>query len=146
MTQEGRLLTNEHMIWLQKRPEMEVMRASKQFSDEGSIEPECPTSIPGRVGLTPSPDDVLFGRGRAVIDHPGNARFRQIIDLYMNKYEASGRLQKTCIAEIIVRMVKDSSGRFLKKGDDGAWDEAADATARKKVAHAFRNRRKMQPP
>jgi hypothetical protein len=95
------------------------------------------------LGPAPNQDDVLFGRGKTVVEHPGNTRFRQVVDVYMNQYEAAGRLEKTCIAEIIVRMVKDSSGRFLKREDGGEWEEVDDATARKKVAHAFRNRRKL---
>jgi hypothetical protein len=116
------------------------------MGEPGSIEANAvsyETASRRVVGLTPRPDDVLFGRGKMVVEHPGNTRFRQVVDLYMSKYEASGRLEKTCIAEIIVRMVKENFGCFLKKDDGGDWEEVNDATARKKVAHAFRNRRKL---
>ena len=70
-------------------------------------------------------------------------RFRHVVDIYMNEYEGAGRLEKTCIAEVIVRMVKDANGRFLKRDQGGVWEEVPDNEARKKVAHAFRNRRKL---
>ena len=153
MTVKGELQTADHTVWIQKRREIEASRAPSSnaaalHSDEestGEVEPDNFTSTPiGAVGgLRPNSGDVLFGRGRAIIDHPGNAQFRQIVDHYMLKYEASGRLQKTCIADIIVRLVKNSCGRFLKKNEDGSWDEVDDSAARKKVAHAFRNRRKI---
>eukprot|EP00980_Cylindrotheca_fusiformis_P015320 scaffold4282_cov112-Cylindrotheca_fusiformis.AAC.3 len=93
--------------------------------------------------LVPSPGDILFGRGRKVRDHPGNARFLQLIDHYMTNYEKAGRVDKACIAEILVRMIKDTGCRFLKKDQNDAWGEVEDSEARKKVAHAFRNRRKL---
>lgn len=101
------------------------------------------SDVSRRGGATPCPEDVLFGRGKTVVEHPGNTRFRQVVDVHMSQYEAAGRLEKTCIAEIIVRMVKDSNGRFLKRDTAGEWEEADDNDARKKVAHAFRNRRKL---
>eukprot|EP00980_Cylindrotheca_fusiformis_P015325 scaffold4282_cov112-Cylindrotheca_fusiformis.AAC.8 len=109
-----------------------------------SIESQSKIVNPQIVGsLAPSPGDILFGRGRKVRDHPGNARFLQLIDHYMVKYETAGRVDKACIAEILVRMIKDAGCRFLKKDQNDAWGEVDDSEARKKVAHAFRNRRKL---
>ena len=90
------------------------------------------------------PNDVLFGRGKAVVDHPGNTKFRRLVDVYMRKYLEAERLEKTCIAEAIVQMIKESSGRFLKKEPGSNWEEVDGPEARKKVAHAFRNRRQLR--
>eukprot|EP00980_Cylindrotheca_fusiformis_P022430 scaffold9290_cov107-Cylindrotheca_fusiformis.AAC.8 len=109
-----------------------------------SIESQSKFINPQTVdSLVPSPADILFGRGRKVRDHPGNARFLQLIDHYMANYEKNGRVDKACIAEILVRMIKDAGCRFLKKDQNDAWGEVEDSEARKKVAHAFRNRRKF---
>ena len=89
------------------------------------------------------PNDVLFGRGKTVVEHPGNMKFRNIVGRHMEEYEAASRLEKTCMTEHIVELVKSSDGRFLKRDDGGDWEEVDDETARKKVAHAFRNRRKF---
>jgi hypothetical protein len=130
------MLTEEHMLWLQRRRKIEAKRASIT-GEEGAIEKDTFSNARMRI----FPVDVLFGRGK-IVTHPGNARFRQLIDYYMEKYEISSKLEKTCIAEIVVQMVKETSGRFLKRGvNAGDWVEVDHATARNKVAHAFRNRR-----
>lgn len=87
--------------------------------------------------------DVLFGRGKTVVEHPGNLDFRNLVGKRMEEYEAASRLEKTCMTETIVQMIKNKDGRFLKRDDGGGWEEVDDETARKKVAHAFRNRRKL---
>lgn len=89
------------------------------------------------------PNDVLFGRGKTVVEHPGNVRFRSIVGLQMDEYEMATRLEKSLITEKIVQAIRDSDGRFLKRDDGGEWEEVDQETARKKVGHAFRNRRKF---
>lgn len=89
------------------------------------------------------PNDVLFGRGKTVVEHPGNLKFRNIVGMQMDEYEAASRMEKTSMTEKIVQMVKESDGRFLKRDDGGDWEEVDQETARRKVAHAFRNRRKF---
>jgi hypothetical protein len=62
----------------------------------------------------------------------------------MLKYEACTRIEKAQIAEMIVNMVTDAGGRFLKPEDEGdVWEEVDGHSARNKVAHTFRNRRKF---
>eukprot|EP00934_Nitzschia_sp_Nitz4_P002914 Nitzschia sp. Nitz4//scaffold95_size97785//49428//50956//NITZ4_004668-RA/size97785-augustus-gene-0.99-mRNA-1//1//CDS//3329560475//2904//frame0 len=105
--------------------------------------PTSTVALPQSPGMEIHPNDVLFGRGKTVVEHPGNLRFRTIVGMKMDEYEAASRLEKTCMTENIVQLVKDSRGRFLKRDDGGDWEEVDDETARKKVAHAFRNRRKF---
>lgn len=88
-------------------------------------------------------NDVLFGRGKTVVEHVGNLRFRNMIGMQMTEYENANRLEKTYITEKIVEAIKGSDGRFLKRDEGGEWEEVDHETARKKVAHAFRNRRKL---
>jgi hypothetical protein len=106
------------------------------MGEEGAIAKEAFSNARSRI----FPADVLFGRGK-IVEHPGNVRFRQLVDYYTDKYEISGKMEKTCIAEIVIQMVKENSGRFLKRDNAGDWVEVDHATARNKVAHAFRNRR-----
>jgi len=88
--------------------------------------------------------DVLFGRGKGVQAHPGNKRLRELVEANLERYERASRLEKTLLAETIVRNIKDTSGRFLKldSGRGGGWTEVNDETARDKIAHAFRTQRK----
>jgi hypothetical protein len=172
VTQEGKYLTDQHMIWFERRREIEAVRVSEMKRNGGSNmknEDSAETALEMRngvsnmrngdsaegetfasqtwsrrvMGLTPRPEDVLFGRGKTVVEHPGNIRFRQVVDLYMLQYETANRTEKTRITEIIMYMVQGSAGRFLKRDDGINWEEVDDATAREKVAHAFRNRRKF---
>ena len=152
---DGTILIDDHMAWLNRRRQLEQARQEQlqqQFasmprrmdSPPPSSDNSCSTGGGGGFGgIHPTPGDILFGRGRKVRDHPGNAQFLQLVDHYMAKYEAAGRVDKACIAEIIVRMIKDAGCRFLKKDEQEVWGEVPDSEARKKVAHAFRNRRKL---
>mmetsp|Transcript_7442 Transcript_7442/g.17440 ORF Transcript_7442/g.17440 Transcript_7442/m.17440 type:complete len:239 (-) Transcript_7442:389-1105(-) len=89
--------------------------------------------------------DVLFGRGKGVQCHPGNQRLRHLVEANSNRYEEASRLDKTLIAERILRNVKDASGRFLKFGGyvgRMGWIKVDDDTARGKIAHSFRTHRR----
>lgn len=156
----GELNNHEHHEWLLRRIEMEREELSMAGKNIKSIEERAtfsvtpsPVSMASPDATSPStedfdfhPNDVLFGRGKTVVDHPGNAKFRRLVDVYMRKYEEAERLEKTCIAEAIVQMIMETDGRFLKKEPGSDWQEVDGPAARKKVAHAFRNRRKLQFP
>jgi hypothetical protein len=160
----GELSTDFHMAWLKKRREIEESQPipfkpvtpSPMFSGVRSTPSPVSLASSQRTGSSPGPPegfrhvndirvtDILFGRGKTVVEHPGNAWFRDLVDKTMLHYESCTRMEKASIAEMIVNMVKDSGGRFLKAEDDGEfWEEVDDHAARKKVAHTFRNRRKF---
>ena len=48
----------------------------------------------GRI-ILPGPYDVLFGRGKSFQEHPGNMRYRQLIESHMEMYEAANKIEKT---------------------------------------------------
>ena len=161
----GELSTDFHLAWLQKRRDIEESQPipfkpsvtpSPMFSGVRSTPSPVSMTTSQRTGGSPGPaeclrhvndirvSDILFGRGKTVVEHPGNAWFRDLVDKTMMHYESCTRMEKASIAEMIVNMVKDSGGRFLKAEDDGEfWEEVDDHAARKKVAHTFRNRRKF---
>lgn len=87
-----------------------------------------------------------LGRGKGIQAHPGNKRLRDLVEANLGRYERASRLEKTLLAETIVRNIKDTSGRFLKldSGRGGGWTEVNDEIARDKIAHAFRTQRKSQ--
>jgi len=149
----GEMSTDFHLAWLQKRREIEESQPIPLRLI--SISRSTPSPVSQSSVNSPSPDcmrqvndirvsDILFGRGKTVVEHPGNAWFRDLVDKTMMQYESCTRMEKASIAEMIVNMVKDSGGRFLRAEDEGDfWEEVDDHTARKKVAHTFRNRRKF---
>ena len=93
----------------------------------------------GKV-ISPGPFDVLLGRGRLCQEHVGNVRYRQLVVKHKEQYDNSSTVDKTSISLMIVNLVKDSSGRFLKDNGDG-WIEVDDKRARDKVSHSFRTLR-----
>ena len=106
------------------------------------------TSSSSTVTLEPGPFDVVFGRGKGNQNRPGNARLRVVVNMYMEQYEQADRIGKTTISENVIRIIQDSSGKFLREdtsANDGGWVEVTDLEeVRKKVSHAFRARRAAQ--
>lgn len=90
----------------------------------------------------PTGNDVLFGRGR-VKDHPGNILLHRLIAERRQRYEDAEKWEKTVIAEEIVAIIRERSGRFLKpdKRNVGSWVAVDVETAREKVSHTFRSGR-----
>lgn len=88
-------------------------------------------TVPGRF-------DVLLGKTGQARDHTGNRRAAHICEMYFDVYERATKFQKTVVAEKILSIVRESGGRFLKRGPDQLWVEADDMAARNKISHLFR--------
>lgn len=160
VSSSGEVSTHEHLEWVQRRIDMEMEAAAgadkkcHAIAELAMTSPHAPTppsfaspddsTVSSTDDFEFHPNDVLFGRGKAVVDHRGNTKFRRLVDAYMPKYLEAERFEKTCIAEAIVQMIKESNGRFLKKEPGSNWEEVDGPEARKKVAHAFRNRRQLR--
>ena len=91
--------------------------------------------------LSPSRYDILFGRGRKVMEHPGNLRLLSLVKDKTPFYDAASKEAKTRLTVEVVQILKCRLSRFLKKNASGVWEEVTDALARKKVSHAFRTMR-----
>ena len=140
------------------RKRVDATLAKLRQSDEGVTMLERPKSlVPNENGAKKSADetesdlypnqefvpmrfDVLFGKDKMSRLHTGNLRAMHLCDMYWDKYEAAGKYEKTEIAERIVAIIHESSGRFWKE-NDGVWEEATDKEARQKIAHFFRQKR-----
>ena len=87
--------------------------------------------------------DVYLGRGSYNAWRPGNARLHALVDRFMSQYDAaSGRKTKTSIIQKIYDEIS-SQGRFLGKDEDtGQYQAVDEAFAKKKIGHAFRDRRR----
>jgi hypothetical protein len=127
---EGRI--RSHHAWLETRKRQEEREQIASDIHEKKL---------ARVSTT-GKYDVLFGRGKAIQEHAGNQRCRDLVETHVEQYEKGNRLEKTLLAETIVRKVKDASGRFLRQVSGGGWQEVNNDTARDKIAHAFRTQRR----
>ena len=64
----------------------------------------------------PEPNDIVCGRGKFTVDHPGNRRFRRLIWGKKDDYQkATRRDDKTKITHELVRKLRSGTdaGRFL---------------------------------
>jgi len=85
--------------------------------------------------------DVLCGRDGNSTKHPGNKRFRAIIQSYCERYQRSHkRSEKTALTLEVVSVVQEEGGRFLRFDDKlGCWVQVAHAHVHDKVSHALRS-------
>lgn len=125
-----------------------VSSSTVKLVDAAPVSLETPQSPPTDAGpvspsrCLPTDNDVLFGRGR-VKEHPGNIILHHLIGARTDRYEAAEKWEKTVIAEEIVAIIRERSGRFLKqeKGSPGKWVSVDIEVAREKVSHTFRSAR-----
>ncbi|KAL3916776.1 MAG: hypothetical protein SGILL_005027 [Bacillariaceae sp.] len=133
---EGRTRTKiknkTHLKWIELRQVKERAVASgQQFQGI-----ECP-----------SLNDLLFGKGRPIMRHPGNVLLRSMLESKYNEYNnTKGKKEKTEIAWSIVRQLQESSCRFLKEDGSGYWVEVTPDIARQKISVGFRDLRKTIAP
>lgn len=97
----------------------------------------------GVVVGVPARNDVLSGKGRAIQNHIGNMRFRQLIQDCRNTYDNADYDEKKTLTLEVLGIVKQSGGRFLIEAEVG-WVEVDDETARKKIGNTFRGIRKLE--
>lgn len=91
----------------------------------------------------PGINDCLFGRGGGTNHHPGNKRYRKIVEDRKEKYLTSKRLDKPLVAMDIINEWRalDPPGRFLKQNEvTKLWDDVGDKKAREKTSQALREK------
>jgi hypothetical protein len=95
----------------------------------------------------PSLDDLLFGKGRPIMTHPGNVLLRTLLESKYHEYNnTESKKEKTEIAWAIVRQLQENSCRYLKEDGSGYWVEVTPDIARQKVSAGFRDLRKTIVP
>lgn len=84
--------------------------------------------------------DVVCGRGKTALNHEGNRRFRDYIGMHVDAFlSARNRQAKNDLVVDIVKAVRESGGRFLRKVGDHHWVDIGDKKAYEKVGHALRD-------
>lgn len=101
--------------------------------------------------IVPTPHDVLSGRGVNIAQHPGNERFRALVNSrydsnYCSQYSTT---EKRAVAREIIGHIQalNPPGRFLKRlgraknsrGLEGPWEELSEQDAIKKTCQALRD-------
>lgn len=86
------------------------------------------------VVRVPKITDILCGKDKSCVSHPGSVNFREVIEEYREKYESSNKQKKMSITREIVSILRKSS-RFLKYDSKaGVWKTITDLAARDKVS------------
>jgi hypothetical protein len=89
--------------------------------------------------VNPTELDVILGRGRPFQEFPGNLRWAEIIDIMLSRYQAMKVGEKWLISDEVIRQIRDTGGRFLKRTkDQEAWVIVSDTLAREKTSQGFR--------
>jgi len=90
--------------------------------------------------VEPRDQDVLFGRGGRTNHHPGNKRFRQLVEDHRQAYrQLQGNKLKQKIALDIVNLIYGENGRFLKlNSSNNMWQDVGKKAARGKTSQALR--------
>lgn len=85
--------------------------------------------------VVPTSNDVLLGRGRANVNHPGNVQFREIVGRNFGAYlRAQKKAHKSMIVKTIVNEAFAQGARFLKQeGNSESWTKVGVKTVRDKV-------------
>jgi hypothetical protein len=91
----------------------------------------------------PHDNDIMYGRGGGTNHHPGNKRYRQMVEDRKLEYVTSKRLDKPLVALEIIRIWRGQlpPGRFLKLDEKtGLWLDVGDKKAREKTSQALREK------
>ena len=93
------------------------------------------------MDFTPGPYDVICARGKQAAQHPGNVRFREIIQRFKPDYsQATSKVEKSLLVSEIVDSVREftPNGGFVKKFG-GRYYEVGDSVAREKIGQCLRD-------
>jgi hypothetical protein len=108
VTADGKIKLKNHLA------SIEMRRVAEAYAQNSVIE---------TVEL-PLASDILLGRGKPFQEHTGNLRLHALVDEYRGLYHGPpDNMDKTTLAEAIVKMVQGASGRFLSK-ERGVWIES----------------------
>ncbi|KAL9182337.1 hypothetical protein ACHAXT_012989 [Thalassiosira profunda] len=100
-------------------------------------------AIPMRGIQEPGGHDCVSGRGGGTNYHPGNLKFRKMVEDRKPAYKAAGRGKKPELAAALVREWRalDPPGRFLKLNNNRLYDDIGDSEAKAKCSQALREKR-----
>lgn len=89
----------------------------------------------------PSPLDVICGRGLQARNHPGNKRFRKIVnDNYALYSKAPSRSGKSRVVSHIIESVRMQGGDFVKmKPKSAYYEKLSERLVREKVGQRLRD-------
>jgi hypothetical protein len=122
-----------------KKQKTTPSKESPTVSDSEVDEVE-PSSNSQAITSNYNDKDVLSGRGGGTNLHSGNRYYRELIFNHRETYDEASKANKPNVSRKIVKMVRDSGGRFLRKDGQGLYHDIGNTSAREKTSQALRHR------
>lgn len=98
----------------------------------------APTPSAPTDGIVVTELDILCGKTKFIINHPGTIRYNKIVDSFTQRYiQAETKFDKMGVTKSLHDYLKTTS-RFLKQNTEGQWEEITPLAARDKIGHALR--------
>lgn len=97
--------------------------------------------VPLEAGFEPTSLDVICARGKEAYNHPGNIRFRTLVQDQLHNYQSStSKMAKSHIVREIIESVRRASpkGGFVKKVN-GKWFDVGERARREKTGQQIRD-------
>lgn len=89
----------------------------------------------------PTENDIICGRGRAFVNHPGNVKFSQLIKSNVQRYiDETTAVQRGRLVTLLHNEILDSGARFMKTDrKTNIWYELDKSKSKEKIGHALRD-------
>ncbi len=103
--------------------------------------------IRSHFNMVPTPNDVLFGRGQPIRDHPGNRLLRDFIDHRRHQYFISNNIERQAMIQLTRDIITSVGGRFLLPYNGTPFNglngciPADEPSIRKKIRDLYREKR-----
>eukprot|EP00977_Amphora_coffeiformis_P008252 scaffold1853_cov185-Amphora_coffeaeformis.AAC.4 len=119
-------------------------RRKRGARNDESRRTSAPLQGAASMGVQPTENDIILGRGVLHVEKTGNRRYYELLDAYMPLYEAANtKGGKTRIVRTIYQELESRGARFLRKTKKtGIYIDIEPKHAKKKISHAIRYRRR----
>jgi hypothetical protein len=129
LTDTGNIKTLYLKQWIKLRKVLDDINENGDYISTLNSIIECPGS-----------KDVVFRPGTSVLCHPGNVRFRNLLESITCPSIVRIKLTQADMAEKLIWDIEVSGGRFLKWDNNGYWTEIRDKLQiRNKVSLSIRD-------
>jgi len=115
LTDTGNIKTIYLKQWMKLRRSIDAMKMSKKGLNVMLNVIECPRS-----------QDVVFRSGTSMSCHPGNVRFRCLLESITCPDVVLIKTTQAELAEQVILKIQETGGRFLKWNNQGFWTEIRD--------------------
>ena len=120
---------------------MSIHQQACRINTVQSMTPTSQRQLPSSSSSSegPGPHDVIRGRGKLALMHPGNKYFRSLVERASIDYsKTTSRMERSYIVTGIVKEIKSKGNGFIKQTSQGEWVPVSDSLAREKIGQQMR--------